>query len=124
MLLQDEGLNETTVGELRMTTSTLQEGDVTRERAAGQGSRLLRGEERKDLDAVVRLEKQVKKNDVKTQKEQTAKDTATRAVVESGVMLCRNCVEPFVRQKCLCAHEQVCVDQLDNHTSKRKTSVL
>jgi hypothetical protein len=38
MLLQDEGLNEVTVGELRMATSTLQEGDVTRESAAGQGA--------------------------------------------------------------------------------------
>ena len=45
MLLQHEGLTETTVGELRMVTSTLQEGDVTRERATGQGARLLRGEE-------------------------------------------------------------------------------
>ena len=38
-------VNEDTVGELRMTTSTLQEGDVTRERTTGQGARLLRGEE-------------------------------------------------------------------------------
>ena len=65
MLLQDEGLNEATVGELRMATSTLREGDVARERAEGQVARLLRGEEHKDLDAVVRLEEQVKKNDVK-----------------------------------------------------------
>jgi hypothetical protein len=43
MLLHHEGLNEATVGELRMATSTLQEGDVARERAAGQGARLGRG---------------------------------------------------------------------------------
>ncbi len=51
-----------------MTTSTLQEGDVVRERAAGQGARLLRGEEHKDFDADVRFQKQVKKNDVTAQK--------------------------------------------------------
>ncbi len=39
MLLQDEGLDEATVGELRMTTSTLQAGDVARERAAGQNTK-------------------------------------------------------------------------------------
>jgi hypothetical protein len=64
MLLQHEGLNEATVGELRMATSTLQEGDVARERAAGQGARLLRGAEHKDSDAAVRLQKEVKKNDL------------------------------------------------------------
>jgi hypothetical protein len=39
MLLQNEGLNEATVGELRMATSTLQEGAVARvdRNAAGVG---------------------------------------------------------------------------------------
>ena len=60
MLLQHEGLNEDTVGELRKATSTLQEGDVDRERAAGQRARLLRGEDHKDFDAGVRLQKEVK----------------------------------------------------------------
>ncbi len=59
MLLQDEGLDEVTVGELRMATYTLQVGDVTLERTAGQGARLLRGEEHKDFDAGVRLQKEV-----------------------------------------------------------------
>jgi hypothetical protein len=72
MLLQHEGLNEVTVGELRMVTSTFQEGDVVRERVAGQGSRLLRGTEHKDYDAAFSLEKEVKKNDLKVQKEETA----------------------------------------------------
>ncbi len=62
---------------------------MTRERAAGQGARLLRGEEHKDFDAGVRLLKEVKKNDLKTQKEETAKDAAARALSESGVMLYR-----------------------------------
>ena len=88
MLLQDDALNEATVGELRMATSTLPEGDVARERAAGQGAILLRGEEHKDFDAGVRLQKEVKKNDVKAQKEETSKDAAARAVSESEVMLC------------------------------------
>jgi hypothetical protein len=74
-----------------MATSTLQEGDVARERAAGQGARLLRGEEHKDFDTGVRLQKDVKKNDLKAQKEETAKAAAARAVSESGVMLCRHC---------------------------------
>jgi hypothetical protein len=78
MLLQDEGLDESTVGELRMVTSTLQTGDVVRERAGGQGTRLLRGEEHKDFDSGVSLQKEVKRNDVKTQKEQAVKDTTTR----------------------------------------------
>jgi hypothetical protein len=73
MLLQDEGLNADTVGELRMTTSTLQEGDVTRERSTGQGTRLLRGDEHKKFDAGVRLQKEVKKNNLKTQKEDLAR---------------------------------------------------
>jgi hypothetical protein len=68
MLLQYEGLNEGTVGELRMSTSTLQEGDVVRERATGQRARLLRGEENKDFDTDVRIQKEVKKNDLKVQK--------------------------------------------------------
>jgi hypothetical protein len=126
LLLQDEGLNETTVGELRMVTSTLQEDDVARERASGQGPRLLRGEEHKDVDVVVGLEKQVKKNDVKVQKEQaTVKDTSSRSVGESGVMLCRNCVNPFMSQKrCSRSHEQVSVEQFAIRASKRETVVL
>jgi hypothetical protein len=68
MLLEHEGLNESTVGELRMATSTLQEGDLARQRAEGQGARLLRGEEHKDFDTDVRLQKEVKKNDVRTQR--------------------------------------------------------
>ncbi len=60
MLLEHEGLNEVTVDELRKATSTLQEGDLARQRAEGQGSRLLRGEEHKDFDADVRLQKEVK----------------------------------------------------------------
>jgi hypothetical protein len=91
MLLQDEGLNEATVGELKMATSTLHESDLSRERAAGQGARLLRGEEHKGLDAGVRLQKEVKKNDVKAQKEQAAKDAAARVLAASRVMLCKIC---------------------------------
>ncbi len=124
MLLQHEGLNEDTVGELRMVTSTLQEGDVARERASGQGARLLKGEEHKDFDTGVRFQKEVKKNDLKAQKEETAKDASVRAVSESGVMLCRLCVKPFVCQQSLCAHEDVCLEQLDSRASKRKTTVL
>jgi aspartate/glutamate racemase len=93
MLLEHEGLNEATVGVLRMTTSTLQEGVVTRERVVDQGSRLLRGEEYKDFDVVVKLQKEVKKNDLKSQKQETSKEVASRAVSESGVMLCRHCHE-------------------------------
>jgi hypothetical protein len=107
-----------------MATSTLQAGDVVRERAAGQGARLLRGEEHKDFDAGVRLQKEVKKNDVKAQKEQAVKDTADRAVAESRVMLCRNCARPFEREKCLRKHEQVCHEQLASFERKRKTAVL
>jgi hypothetical protein len=44
---------------------------VARERAAGQGARLVRGEEHKHFDAGVRLRQEVKKNDLKTQKEET-----------------------------------------------------
>ncbi len=33
---------------------TLQEGDVARERAAGQWARLLRGEKHKDFDALIK----------------------------------------------------------------------
>ena len=124
MLLQEEGLNEATVGELRMATSTLQEGDVARERAAGQGARLLRGEEHKDFDKGVRLQKEVQKNDLKAQKEETSKDAAARAVSESGVMLCRHCGKVFVRQQCLRAHEDGCLEQLASRASKRKTAVL
>ena len=97
---------------------------MARERAAGQGARLLRGEEHKDFDAGVRLQKEVKKNDLKAQKEETAKDAAARAVSESGVMLCRHCDRAFVRQQCLCAHEDGCVEQLASRASKRKTAVL
>jgi hypothetical protein len=111
MSLQHEGLNEDTVGELRMATSTLQEGDVVRERATGQGTRLLRGEEHKDFDADVRFQKEVKKNDVRAQKKQTAKDTVTRSVAESRVMLCQYCSQSFVRQQCFRAHEDRCVEE-------------
>ncbi len=124
MLLQNEGLNEATVGELRMTTSTLQEGDVARERASGQGARLLRGEERKDCDSAVRLQKEVKKNDLKVQKEEAAKDTAVRTVAESGVMVCRHCSKFFVCLQSFRAHEEGCVEQLTSRTSKRKTGGL
>jgi hypothetical protein len=86
MLLDQEGLNEVTVGELKMETSTLQEGDVARERASGQGARLVRGEEDKHFDAGVRLQKEVKKNDLKAQREETAKDTAARTDAESTVL--------------------------------------
>ena len=48
----------------------LPEGDVARERATGQGARLVRGEEHKHFDAGVRLQKEVKKNDFKAQKEE------------------------------------------------------
>ncbi len=111
-------------GELRKTTSTLQEGDLARQRAEGQGARLLRGEEHKDFDADVRLQKQVKKNDVRAQKEETAKATDDRAVSESGVMLCRHCGKVFVHQQCLRAHEDGCVEQSAIRKSKRKTAPL
>ena len=124
MLLQHEGLNEATVGELRMATSTLQEGDVARERAAGQGARLLRGAEHKDCDAAVRLQKEVKKNDLKVQKEETATDAATTTVAESGVMVCRHCSKGFVRQQWFRSHEEGCVEQLASRASNRKTAVL
>ena len=35
MLLEHEGLNEATVGELRKATSTFQEGDLARQRVKG-----------------------------------------------------------------------------------------
>jgi len=122
--LHQEGLNEVTVGELRMGTSTLPEGDVARERAAGQGARLVRGEEHKHFDAGVSLQKEVKKNDLKAQKEETAKAAAARAVSESGVMLCRHCGKVFVRQQCLRAHEDGCLEKQASRANNRKTAVL
>jgi hypothetical protein len=124
MSLHQEGLNEVTVGELRMATSTLPEGDVARERAAGQGARLVRGEEHKHFDAGVRLQKEVKKNDVKAQQEEAAKAAAARAVSESGVMLCRHCDKVFERQQCLRAHEDGCLEKQSSRASNRKTAVL
>ena len=99
-------------------------GDVARERTAGQGARLLRGEERKDCDAAVRLQKEVQKKDLKVQKEETAKDTAARTVAESGVMVCRHCSKSFVRLQSFRAHEEGCVEQLASRASNRKTAVL
>ena len=81
---------------MRKETSTFQEGDLARQRAEGQGSRLLRGEEHKDFDADVRLQKEVKRNDVRSQRHETAKETAVRAVAESRVMLCQYCSQSFV----------------------------
>ena len=66
----------------------------------GQGARLLRGEEHKTFDTGVSLQKKVKKNDVKTQKEQVVKDASTRALAESRVILCRNFGIPFECEKC------------------------
>jgi hypothetical protein len=43
----------------------------------------------------VRLQKEVKTNDVRTQKKETAKDTTVRAVAESGVMLCQYIRSPL-----------------------------
>ncbi len=97
---------------------------MARERAGGQGARLLRGEEYKDFDTGVRLQKEVKKNNLKAQKEETAKDTSARTVAESGVMLCRHCVKSFVCQQCLRAHEKGCVEQSVSSTSNRNTTVL
>jgi len=107
-----------------MTTSTLQEGDMSRERTGGQGARLLRGEEHKDCDAAVRLQKEVEKNDLKVQKEETAKDTDVRTVAESGVMVCRHCVKSFVRQQWFRSHEDGCVEELVRRASNRQTDVL
>ena len=78
----------------------------------GQGATLLRGEEYKDFDAGVRLQKKVKKNDVKSQKEQTAKDAAARALDES-TMLCQHCQRSIVREQWLHAHEQVCDESVE-----------
>jgi hypothetical protein len=124
MLLRQEGLNEATVGELKMATSTLQEGDVARERAAGQGARLVRGEEHKHFDTGVRLQKEVKKNDLKVQKEETATDAATTTVAESGVMVYRHCAKSFVRQQWFRSHEDGCVEDLVRRASNRQTDVL
>ena len=66
----------------------------------------------------------MKKNDLKAQKEETAKDAAARAVSESGVMLCRHCEKAFVRQQYFRAHEDGCLEQLASRASKRKTAVL
>jgi hypothetical protein len=45
---------------------------LARKRVEGQGSRLLRGEEHKDFDTDVRLQKEVKRNDVRAQRHETA----------------------------------------------------
>jgi hypothetical protein len=66
----------------------------------------------------------VKKNDLKAQMEETAKDTADRAVSESGVMLYRHCDRAFVHQQRLRAHEDGCVEQWTSRASTRKTVVL
>ena len=66
----------------------------------------------------------MKKNDLKAQKEETAKDAVARAVSESGVMLCRHCAKTFVRKQCLRAHEDGCLEQLASRASKTKTAVL
>ena len=66
----------------------------------------------------------MKKNDLKVQKEETAKDTAARTVAESGVMVCRHCSKSFVRQQWFRSHEEGCVEELASRTSNRKTAVL
>ena len=66
-------------------------------------TRLLRGEEHKDFDTGVRLQKEVNKNDVKAQKEQTVKDEVTRALAESRVMLCE-IVRARLSERSACAN--------------------
>ncbi len=46
------------------------------------------------------------------------KDTVVRTVVESGVMLCRHCAKPFVRQQCFRAHEEGCVEKLASQAAR------
>ncbi len=74
--------------------------------------------------AGVRLQKEVKKNDVKAQQEEAAKAATARAVSESGVMLCRHCDKVFERQQCLCAHEDGCLEKQFSRASNRKTAVF
>ncbi len=66
----------------------------------------------------------VKMNEWKAQKQETAKDTSARAVVESGVMMCQYCAKPFMRQQRFRAHEDGCVEQFASRGNKRKTAVL
>ncbi len=77
-----------------------------------------------NFDADVRLQKEVKKNDVRGQRHETAKETAARAVAESRVMLCQYCSQSFVRQEWFRTHEDRCVEQSVIRTSKRKTAPL
>jgi hypothetical protein len=80
--------------------------------------------QKKDCDAAVSLHKEVKKNDLKVQKEQATKDTADRTVAESGVMVYRHCSKSFVCLQSFRAHEEGCVKQLASHESNRKTAGL
>ena len=82
------------------------------------------GEQSTKTDAAVRLQKEVKKNDLKVQKEETATDAATTTVAESGVMVCRHCSKGFVSQQWFRSHEEGCVEQLASRASNRKTAVL
>ena len=66
----------------------------------------------------------MKKNDVRAQRHETAKETAARAVAESRVMLCQYCSQSFVRQQYFRAHEDRCVEQSAIRASKRKTAPL
>ena len=61
---------------------------------------------------------------MKTQKEHTSKDTVTRTLVESRVMMCQNFTRPFESEKFFRKHDHVCHDQLTSLTSNRKTSVF
>ncbi len=66
----------------------------------------------------------MEKNDLKVQKEESAKDTAARTVAKSGVMVCRHCSKTFVRLQSFRAHEEGCVKELASRTSNRKTAGL
>ena len=124
MWLEDGGLSEDLFGEMRQATSKLDEGHAARERAAGSGSRLLRGEEHKQLDLAATRDKKAKTDAGKAEKERRGKDEMAAAVAASGVRCCTLCGKPFTRLAYLAEHEKVCALQQAAKESNRLTAVL
>jgi hypothetical protein len=118
------GLNEEMCGELRQATSTMDEGSVARQMAAGGGTRMVRGEEHKQTDVGAKAAKREKAAIEKGLKEERAKDAMASAIEKSGVTFCKSCGIPFVRLACLAVHMKTCPLKMAEKEMHRLTAEL
>jgi hypothetical protein len=104
---------------IKEADSTLPVDHPARLAAGGNGSRMIRGAERKQADELAAQERRDRKSVIQCQLITQMQEAQKEACDRAKVFMCKYCARPFVRQKAFKDHVSTCKAQAESKAQQR-----